>query len=236
MKFAAITGVTKGIGRAIAECLLSNGYYVLGNYASDDEAATEFLNANKVFSSHLKLFKLNLFSYESACQFAQQITDVTSSLDVLVLNSGTTDRVPFGNVTENSWMRVMGVNLDAPFFLVQQLREHMTPNMGRIIFIGSSMGEFPHSQSVSYGVSKAAVHELAQYLVKYFSKVGVTVNAIAPGFVAQKATAHRERIERKVALHRFAEPKEIAALCVHVIENQYINGAVLDINGGYCFK
>lgn len=241
MKFAAITGMTKGIGRAITECLLRNGYYVLGNYASDDEAAEEFLDANKIFSSHLKLIKLDLFSYESACQFAQQIINITPSLDVLILNSGTTDRAPFGDITEDSWMRVIGVNLNAPFFVVQQLREHMVPNAGRIIFIGSSMGEFPHSQSVSYGVSKAAVHELARYIIKYFSGSGVTVNAIAPGFVdtpwqVGKAKAHRERIERKVALHRFAEPKEIADLCVHVIENQYINGAVLDINGGYCFE
>lgn len=241
MRYAVVTGITKGIGRAVGECLLNRGYHVIGNYAADDRAAEEFLHINRDFSSHLKLFKLDLSSYKGACQFARSITENASTLDVLILNSGTTDRTPFGAVTEESWMRVMDVNLNAPFFLVQALSKHMTPDVGRIIFIGSSMGEYPHGQSIAYGVSKAAVHELSKYLVKHFSGQGITVNSIAPGFVDTpwqkgKAPEHRERIESKVALHRFADPEEIAALCVHVIENQYINGAVLDIDGGYCFE
>lgn len=241
MRYAVVTGMTKGIGRAIAERLLLEGYYVIGNYASDDAMAEEFLRANEVFAPQLELLKLDLSSCESACQFAQRITEITSALDVLILNSGTTDRTPFGEVTEENWMRVMDVNLNAPFFLVQQLSGCMVSKAGRVIFIGSSLGKYPHAQSVSYGVSKAAVHGLSRYLVKHFADSGVTVNAIAPGFVdtpwqAGKTPEHRERIECKVALHRFARPEEIAALCMHVIENQYINGAVLDINGGYCFE
>lgn len=241
MRYAVVTGMTKGIGRAIAERLLKEGFYVVGNYAADDSAAAEFLQANKAFSPHLELIKLALSSCESAGQFARRIMDITPELDVLVLNSGTTDRTPFGSVREENWMNVMNVNLNAPFFLVQHLKGLMAANTGRIIFTGSSMGEYPHAQSVAYGVSKAAVHEMARYLVKYFSGAGVTVNAIAPGFVntpwqAAKPLEQRERIERKVALRRFAEPDEIASFCMHVIENQYINGAVLDINGGYCYE
>lgn len=241
MRYAVVTGMTKGIGRAIAEHLLKRGYHVIGNYASDDAAAEAFLRANDTLAPRLTLFKLDLCSYESACQFAQRIVDIAQMLDVLILNGATTDLTPFGTIVEEDWMHVMNVNLNAPFFLTQQLSGHMAPDAGRIIFIGSSMGEYPHARSVAYGVSKAAVHELSRYLVKYFSGSGITVNTVSPGFVdtpwqSGKAPEHRERIERKLALHRFARSEEIASLCMHVVDNQYINGAVLHIDGGYCFE
>lgn len=103
------------------------------------------------------------------------------------------------------------------------------------------MGIHPHAMSISYGVSKAGLHFLTKYLVKYFGDRNITVNAICPGFVdtpwqKNKTLDHRERIEDKIALGRFAEPEEIAQLVNSVLENGYINGSILNIDGGYDFK
>jgi NAD(P)-dependent dehydrogenase (short-subunit alcohol dehydrogenase family) len=136
---------------------------------------------------------------------------------------------------------VLDTNLNVPFFTVQRFSEHINSS-GRIIFIGALMGQFPHAMSISYGVSKAAVHFLTSSLVKVFSdEMGITVNCVAPGFVdtpwqTNKAPDHRKRIEDKIALHRFAKPEEVAQLCLSVIENDYINGSVINIDGGYSYK
>jgi len=182
VRYAVVTGASKGIGRAVAEKLLEKGFHVIGNYAADDVAAA-FLRGLGTEVHQLSLIKHEVFSYENACSFAEYVRGVTGAVEVLVLNSGTTDVTPFGSITKEGWMRVMDVNLNAPFFLLQWLSGSMTENAGRILLIGSAMGEYPHSRSVSYGVSKAAIHTLAQYPAKVFSEKGVTVNAIAPGFV-----------------------------------------------------
>lgn len=152
-----------------------------------------------------------------------------------------TDRAPFEQISPEGWERVINTNLNAPFYLAQGLQEYLTSGSGRVIFLGSICGIYPHAISPAYGVSKAAVHQLAKELVKFFAPRGVTVNAVIPSFVdtpwqKTKTPEHRKRIEDKLALHRFAYPEEIASLCWEVINNPYINGANLRIDGGYCYR
>lgn len=241
MKYAAITGSTKGIGKAIAEKFLKEGFFVFVNYATDDESANRFLLDNEKYKDRLELIKLPINTYENAWRFANIIRDDCPKLDVLVLNSGTTDRTPFEEITSEKWMNVMNTNVNSPFFVIQKLSSHLKNDEGRIILIGSAMGKWPHAMSIGYGISKAAVNNMASELVKFFSDRGITVNTIAPGFVdtdwqKSKPKEQRKRIEDKIALQRFADPEEIASLCMEIVRNQYINGSVLEINGGYDFK
>lgn len=240
-KYAVVTGATKGIGRAITERLLREGYCVIGNYAHDEEAAAALLAANSAYQGRLSLIKCDLSTYEAAIAQAHKIKAQTSSIEVLVCNSGTTDITSFPEITWEGWSRVMNTNLNAPFFLIQALSASLTDERGRVILIGSSMGQYPHARSVSYGVSKAAIQALARYLVKYLSPRGITVNCIVPSFIdtpwqAVKAPDHRKRIEDKIALHRFGTAQEVAELCMAVIRNQFINGSVLTMDGGYCYQ
>ena len=240
-KYAVVTGATKGIGCAISKSLLKKGYFVIGNYDSDDAAARKMLVSVGRYSDKLTLIKKDLSSYEAACDLALLIKDISPSIDILICNCGVTDPTEFPMITPDGWNRVMNVNLNAPFFLIQQLATTLSKGNGRILMIGSIMGEYPHARSISYGVSKAAVHMLVQYLIKYFSPHGITVNGIMPGFVdtawkLSKTPEHRKRIEDKIALHRFAKPEEIADFCMAVINNSYVNGSVLNIDGGYDFK
>lgn len=240
-KYAVVTGSTKGIGKAIAKKLLQENFYVIANYAADEETAKKCFEEMSEISNSFTLIHQKLDTWDSVQKFSSAILKTTNSIDCLIINAATTDRTPFNQITPEGWQRVIDVNLSAPFYLVQSLSHHIKPNTGSILFIGSLMGIYPHAMSVGYSVTKAAIHHMSKSLVKIFSPDGITVNVIAPSFVetpwqSKKPADIRERIEAKIALHRFAEPEEIAELCWHVINNRYINGSVLEISGGYCYK
>ena len=238
MQYAVITGSTKGIGRSIAEMLLQEGYFVITNYHFDEKAKQDFENKNKQYKDRFSILKEDLSSYEAAQHFISEILKISNSIDCLVFSAGMTDRTPFAEIRHEVWEKAINTNINVPFYIVHGLRNNLVPNNGRIIFIGSICGVYPHAGSPVYGVSKAAVHQMAKELVKFFEKKKITVNAIVPGFIntprqANKAPEHRKRIEDKIALHRFGEPNEIASLCKEIIYNQYINGSNIEISGGY---
>ncbi len=243
MKYAVVTGSTKGIGKAIAEKLIDEGWFVFVNYAHDIVSAEKFEKEHSVNpgEKQFELIQEDLSNYAAVQHLIEQILKRTDRIDCLVLNAAETDRTPFGEIQAECWEHVLQTNLNAPFFLVQGLRDHIRENGGRIIFIGSICGIYPHAISPAYGVSKAAVHQLAKELVKFFAPKGITVNAVIPSFVdtpwqKSKTENHRKRIEDKLALHRFAQPEEVAQLCWEVINNSYINGANLRIDGGYSYR
>ena len=234
MKYALVTGSTKGIGYAISAKLIENGFFVYMNYANDDTAASSI----RLDSDKYSIIKADLSSFSgiealSGALFKQD----NLSLDCIVLNAGTTCRNPFGKIGYDDWTNVINANITIPFFIVQELSQSIVDN-GNIIFIGSDMGIYPHSVSVPYSVSKAATHMMALSLVKEFASHKIRVNAISPGFIdtqwqKEKPLWLKEKIADKIALRRFGTPEEVACLCMSVIENSYINGSVLSIDGGY---
>lgn len=239
--YAVVTGASKGIGKAISTRLLEEGFYVIGSYFQDDGSAEDF-RREVARLGQLTLIKQRLSDYADLLEFTEQVKKLCSAeLDILVCNSATTDITPFLDITWEGWSYVLNTNLSIPFFLAQSLYPIIAPNRGRVIFIGSSMGQYPHARSIGYGITKAGIEMLVKYLVKYFSLKKATVNCVAPSFVdtswhKNKDKELRKRIEDKIALHRFADTFEVADLCLSVIHNQYINGSILPIDGGYCFE
>ena len=107
-----------------------------------------------------------------------------------------------------------------------------------MLFMGSYAGQQAYSSSLVYGVTKAAIHFLTKSLVKEFEPKGITVNAIAPGFIETPWHENRtqesyDRINRKIALHRFGEIKDVADMAYSILTNNYMNGSIVDIHGGY---
>lgn len=160
---------------------------------------------------------------------------IEEPLDVLVLNAGITDRSAFDMITREEWNRVINVNLTEPFFLVQKTK--MNDN-GRIIFISSILAEIPHSISISYPVTKAAINALVKNLVKHFAERKITVNAVAPGFIdtdwhKNKSEEVMKKITDRIALGWFGNVENVSSLVMEIINNDYINGQILTVDGGY---
>ena len=218
-KYALVTGSTRGIGKAISDTLMINDYHVLRNGRTGGDILAD------------------LSSLDGVNKLAEHVLSREIKLDSLVLNAAATYRKPFNEIDYAHWQLVMDTNVNMPFFLIQRLSDCIKDG-GSILFIGAMLGQKPHATSIPYGVSKAALNMLAQSLVKVFSPRGIRVNVVSPGFVdtesqQSKPEKLRVKIENKIALRRFASEQEVADICLGVINNTYINGAVVNLDGGY---
>jgi 3-oxoacyl-[acyl-carrier protein] reductase len=239
MKYAFVSGSTKGIGKAIGIKLLKEGYFVLFNYSNSEEASSALRKELEIeYQDRFEILKADLSELQRVKEIGNQIGEILPQLDLLVFNTGLTDRSIYGEIEIDNWMKVFNANLNVPFFLMQELKDTMGSG-SNIVFIGSMLGNIPHSVSLAYGVSKSAIHSLVQNMVKFLSKDQIRINAIAPGFVdtdwqKDKPDWLRDKIKGKIALNRFAEENEIAELCWHISNNQYLTGQVIQMDGGYC--
>ena len=241
MNIVLVTGGTKGIGKAIVLKYLHQGCYAIITYSSDDETAELFQRELDVnYKDKYEIIKADLLKIEEVKIMCNIIRCNYRKIDYLILNAGVTNRNSFSDMTIDEWNYVINVNLTMPFFIVQSLVDCIIKG-GSILFIGAVMGIYPHAISIPYAVSKAGVHMLSRQLVKHLAPYKITVNTIAPGFVdtpwqKSKPLEQRIRIENKIALKRFALPVEIAQLCWDISQNAYINGSLLEIDGGYCYE
>lgn len=241
MNIVLVTGGTKGIGKAIVLKYLHQGCYAIITYSSDDETAELFQRELDVnYKDKYEIIKADLSKIEEVKIMCNIIRCKYRKIDYLILNAGATNRNSFSDMTIDEWNYVINVNLTMPFFIVQSLVDCIIKG-GSILFIGAVMGIYPHAISIPYAVSKAGVHMLSRQLVKHLAPYKITVNTIAPGFVdtpwqKSKPLEQRIRIENKIALKRFALPEEISQLCWDISQNAYINGSLLEIDGGYCYE
>ncbi len=240
-KYALITGGTKGIGKAVAQVLANACYNLILTYAND--AAT----AQSVQKELTEKFNTDIFILQADITSEKSITTVSDFLEKndirlfsLIFNAGITSRLPFEEIKPEEWERVFYANVHFPVFLLQKILSRMEMG-GNVLFTGSLMGVYPHSVSLSYGVTKSAVHALVQNLVKFMAPYKIRVNAIAPGFVdtdwqKTKPAEIRRNIENKIALERFCEPDDLAEIYKLIVENNYLNGEIITVSGGYSYK
>ena len=191
-------------------------------------------------SDSIRIFKANHNNLLEFQQFVDTIKNEEKAVDCIVCNAGMTIRKPTMEITNEEWESVMQVVVNSHFYLIRDLHDKISSD-SRIIFIGSMMGVLPHGTSLPYGVTKSAVHALARNLVKDFAGTGTTVNAIAPGFVEtewqkNKPQEIRDRINAKTACGRFADPSEVVSTVDFCIDNSFVNGSVIEVSGGYCYK
>ncbi len=240
-ELAVITGGTKGLGLAVARRFLHEGLDVLLTYASDSAHAAGIAQrlTSEFPTRTVRVLRADATDIASVGLIEEAVAATGRSLRALVLNAGLTDRGSLEELDYERWRRVFDANVNVPVFTIQRLLPHFTDSSS-IVFTGSAMGIHPHSMSLAYGASKASVHALAKNLVKFLAPRGIRVNAVAPGFIdtewqLSKPAEIRDSINTKIALHRFAQPQEIADIYWTLVENSYINGEIITVDGGYSF-
>ena len=239
MKNAIVTGATRGIGLATAEMLLKEGYHVTVTYAFDEDSVEPCRERLSKVGDSFEILWVDQTNKQEMHDFTMKMRE-KGHIDCIVCNAGMTLRKGLQDIDEDGWERVMQMNVNSNVYLIRDLYDFI-PHGSRIVFTGSLMGILPHSVSLSYGVTKAAVLALAKNLVKFFEGTDTTVNAIAPGFVEtdwqrNKPLEIRNNIYNKTAIKRFADPGEIADAVRFCINNAFVNGSIIEVSGGYCFK
>lgn len=243
MKKALIIGGTKGIGRAVSLELLEKGFHLFVVYSSDEEAV---LSIKKQITSikrdHINFIKLDFGIFDNIAILFSNISKLLKGkkLDAIIINTGKTNRSAFEVLSLTEWQEVINFNCTIPLFMIQKFVPLLNENSS-IIFTGSLMGIYPHSVSIPYGVSKSAVHAITRNLVKVLSPYKIRINTVVPGFVntdwhKSKSDFVINNINKKISLHRFAETTEVAKVYSFILENEYINGQEIVIDGSYMYE
>ena len=231
MKNAIVTGGTSGMGLGVAKMLLDKGYHVFATYVGPNfEEKLDNFEAHKIDQTNRK----------DVYRFIEYVKSQTDHLDCIVCNAGMTIRRSFTEMKDEEWDAMMDVAVNSHYIMLREFFP-LIPNGSRVLFTGSQMGLDPHATVLAYGVTKAAVHALCKNLVKEFEGTCTTVNAIVPGFVdtpwqAEKPEEIKQNIYKKTAIHRFASVDEIVDAFRFCIDNPFVNGSLIEVNGGYCYK
>lgn len=231
MKNAIVTGGTSGIGLGVAKMLLGKGYRVFSTYVGPE------------FEEEMDFFiplKVDQTQRSEVYGFIEYVKNQCETIDCIVCNAGMSIRKSFTETTDEDWDKQMEVAVNSHYIMIRELY-NLIPQNSRILFTGSQMAVHPHAMVLSYGVTKSAVCAMAKNLVKEFEGTGTTVNAIIPGFVEtpwqkEKPEEIKQNIYRKTAIHRFATIDEIVDAFKFCIENPFVNGSLIEVNGGYCYK
>ena len=231
MKYAVVTGGTSGMGLGVAKMLISKGYYVFATYVGAD--FTEPID-------NYEAIKTDQTKRDDVYKFIEYVKSRATHLDCLICNAGMSIRKSFTEYEDKDWDAMMEVAVNSHYIIVREFYP-LIPAGSRILFTGSQMGLSPQATVLAYGVAKSAVHALCKNLVKEFEGTGTTVNAIVPGFVEtpwqkEKPESIKQNIYKKTAIHRFATIDEIVDAFRFCIDNPFVNGSLIEVNGGYSYK
>ncbi|GAA4492582.1 3-oxoacyl-ACP reductase FabG [Pseudaeromonas paramecii] len=235
-KVVLVTGASRGIGRAIAEAFVARGATVVGTATS--ESGAQAIGAYLGQSGCGMV--LNVTSSDSVEQLYQAIKDKFGEVDVLVNNAGITRDNLLMRMKDEEWQDIIDTNLTSLYRLTKPvLRSMMKKRHGRIVSIGSVVGTMGNAGQTNYAAAKAGLIGFTKSLAREVASRGITVNAVAPGFIETDMTQalteeQRAGILSQVPANRLGDPKEIAAAVLFLASEDagYINGETLHVNGG----
>ena len=234
-RVAVVTGGTRGIGKAISVGLKNAGYSVAANYAGNDEAAAKFTKATGIAA-----YKFDVGDFDACQGGVKQIEAALGPIDIVVNNAGITRDGTLQKMNFEQWNAVIQTNLASCFNMCRAVIDGMrSRNFGRIVNIGSINGQAGQYGQVNYAAAKSGIHGFTKALAQEGASKGITVNAIAPGYIDTDMVRAvppnvLEKIIAKIPVGRLGKAEEIARGVLFLVADEagFVTGSTLSINGG----
>ncbi|MCU6765966.1 MAG: 3-oxoacyl-[acyl-carrier-protein] reductase [Blautia sp.] len=239
-RVALVTGASRGIGRAIALRLAAEGCYVVINYNGSKEKAEEVQQEILQAGGQAHIYQCNVADFQACGEMFKDTISKMGHLDILVNNAGITKDGLLMGMSEEDFSKVVDTNLKGTFYCIRHAaRTMIKQKKGRIINLSSIVGVSGNAGQANYAASKAGVIGLTKSAAKELASRGITVNAIAPGFICTDMTQVlpeqvKEKIWAQIPMGGFGDPQDVAAAAAFFASEEagYITGQVLMVDGG----
>jgi acetoacetyl-CoA reductase len=234
-RVAVVTGGTRGIGRAISTALKNAGYKVAANYAGNDAAAQQFQR-----ETGIPVYKFDVGDFAACADGVKKIESDLGPIEVLVNNAGITRDSTMHRMSWEQWNAVIQTNLSSCFNMSRAVIDGMrSRGFGRIVNIGSINGQAGQYGQVNYAAAKSGIHGFTKALAQEGAGRGITVNAVAPGYVDTEMVRAvpaevLEKIIARIPVGRLGKAEDIARAVLFLVADDadFITGSTLSINGG----
>ena len=238
-RVAIITGGTAGIGAATAIKFAQEGAKVI-LWARNAERGNAFIEKMKGMGLEAEFDAIDSSNYEAVCEAAKKVNDKYGKIDILINNAGITNDSTLKKMTVEQWQQVIDINLSGSFYCIKAITPYMLEKgYGRIVNASSVVALYGNFGQTNYVATKAGLIGMTKTLARELGKKGITVNAVAPGFIETDMVAKMpenvlDGMRAKVPVGRLGQPEEIASAYLFLASEEaaYINGATLSVDGG----